>query len=135
MMLKVILRICERWIVTYYSVNQYILCCNDCHEWLHNSKESPCIFIFKLDIYKIQSINMHKMFKCVLFKIPSLNIQIFRTIREIRISQYSMYALYKIPIYKLFQLHVVMQPYTWFQSPLWRDYSNTLAKFCVYASS
>ena len=82
------LRIKERWIVTYYTVNQNILWCNDCHEWLHNSKETTCSFIFKLDICKIQSIDMYNMFKCVLLKVSLLNIQIFKTFREIGTCQY-----------------------------------------------
>ena len=56
---KVIIRIQERCIVTHYTVNQYILCCNDCHEWLHISKGRTCIIIFKLDICYIQSIKFN----------------------------------------------------------------------------
>ena len=37
---------------------------------------------------------MYNMFKCVLLKVPLLNIEIFRTFREIRICRYYMHILY-----------------------------------------
>ena len=37
---------------------------------------------------------MYNMFKCVLLKVPLLNIEIFRTFREIRICRYYMHILF-----------------------------------------
>ena len=72
------------------------------------------------------------MFKCVLSKVPFINIQIFRTFREIRICQYYMHVLFNIQIhmYKLYQLYLEMQAHIRLRSitTLMRwDYSNTLS--------
>ena len=50
------------------------------------------------------------MFKCVLLKVPFLNIKIFRTFREIKICQCYICMFYKKNyIYKLYHVYVEMQ--------------------------